>query len=121
MAVVATTATEAEQHRTDRFDAAFVDLRLGGADGWQLIARLRQQSVERPCPIVVVSGLGDPATRARSAGEPLRARGQALRAGPDLADGLRRASQLVGRDGDAAIVSRPTGATVGPDGVRSRA
>jgi diguanylate cyclase (GGDEF)-like protein len=106
--VVTNTLAEAEAGLAEPVDAAFVDLRLDGADGWQLIARLRQQPTVRPCPIVVVSGLGDPATQARALANRCAHVTKPCR-WDDLADALRRAVVMVGQGDDA-----PVGLPVGP-------
>jgi DNA-binding response OmpR family regulator len=104
-AVVATTLAEAARGLGEPVDAVFVDLRLGDDDGWQLVARLRRGDAP-PGPVVVVSGLGDPATRARAL-----ANHCAFVVKPytwdELAGALRRAVVLVAQGDDAAPVPSP--------------
>jgi diguanylate cyclase (GGDEF)-like protein len=93
-AVVATNLEEAERALGDAIDAVLVDLRLGSDDGWQLVARLRQGPAVRPRPVVVVSGLGDPATQARALANQCAHVAKPY-TGDDLTDGLRRAVAMV--------------------------
>ena len=51
-----------------RLEAAVVDLRLPGRDGWWLIERLRDQASTHRLPIVVITGFLDNEVVARAAG-----------------------------------------------------
>jgi DNA-binding response OmpR family regulator len=55
-----TTAEEGwDAARPGRLEAAVVDLRLPGRDGWWLIERLRDQAATHRLPIVVITGFMD--------------------------------------------------------------
>ena len=57
-----------EAARPGRLDAAVIDLRLPGKDGWWLIERLRDQPSTHRLPIVVITGFLDDEVARRSAG-----------------------------------------------------
>lgn len=64
---VALGAQAVEQARASRFDVILLDLMLPGAlDGFAVIEHLRAEEGTRSLPIVVISAMDDPESRARA-------------------------------------------------------
>ncbi len=64
---VAMGAQAVERARAERFDIVLLDLMLPGAlDGFAVIERLRADEATRELPILVISAMDDPDSRARA-------------------------------------------------------
>lgn len=66
---VALGAQAVEHARAERFDLVLLDLMLPGAlDGFAVIERLRAEESTKDLPILVISAMDDPESRARAKG-----------------------------------------------------
>jgi CheY-like chemotaxis protein len=64
---VALGAQAVERARAERFDVLLLDLMLPGAiDGFQVIEHLRSEESTKDLPIVIISAMDDPESRARA-------------------------------------------------------